>query len=116
MDQGRGAERGVGESGRTMGASIPRCHVAPRLLRGREDGRLEHDWILRVVVLRRDIGEQEGHGMRAGVAALDTRAIVSNAGVRMVEMNDGCVLVGRQAVVMFGVIMLHVSVHVLQRR
>lgn len=116
MDQGRGAEWGVGESGWTMSANVGRCHVAPRLLRGRDDDRLEHDRSRRVVGLWREVGEHDGDGMLAGIATLDTCAIIRTVGVRMVKMCDGRVFVGRRAVVMFGVIVVRVRVHMLQRR
>jgi len=90
--------------------------MAPRLVRGRQDDRVERDRNRTVVGLRRHIGADHGHSMLSGVAALDVFGIIGCVRVRSVWVRHCLVPVGGGAVMMVGVIVVDVCVDVLERR
>jgi hypothetical protein len=87
--------------------------MAPRLLRGRPEDRLERDRGGRVVGVRRHVGEHHRHGMLARVTALEPRVIVGQVRLRSVGVRYRGVSVRRRAVVVIGVIVVDIRVDVL---
>ena len=65
MDHRRGAKRSVSQSGWTMRPYVGRRDMAPRLLRGHHEDRLERDRGGHVVGVRRHVGEDHRHRVLA---------------------------------------------------
>ncbi len=104
-----------------MRPDVGRGDMAPRLLRGRHEERLDPDRRRLVVGLGRHVGEDHRHGMLARVTALEPRGIVRGrrgrrVRVRGVRVRCRGVPVRRGTMMVVGVIVVDVGVDVLQRR